>query len=138
MNFDIAALEAATTRTFDLKVGERDDGSPVGFRLLGPSSEQYLAAEREVKIFVTKESAARNKRIDVSTDEGAATVVDGGDRSRDLIISRCVVDIFGFTEGEDKPLPFTPENLERILRAMPAWRDTIYAAIENEANFSAG
>lgn len=138
MNFDIAALEAATTRTFDLKVGERDDGSPVGFRLLGPSSEQYLAAAREVKIFVTKESAARNKRIDVSTDEGAATVVDGGDRSRDLIISRCVVGIFGFTEGEDKPLPFTPENLERILRAMPAWRDTIYAAIENEANFSAG
>lgn len=138
MKFDIAALEAATTMTFDLKVGERNDGSPVGFRVLGPSSEQYLSAAREVKISVTKESAVRNKRIDMSTDEGAALVVDGGDRSRDLIISRCVVDIFGFTEGEDKPLPFTPQNLERILRAMPPWRDAIYAAIENEANFTAG
>ncbi len=138
MNFDINALEAAASKTFDVKVGERDDGSPVGFRVLGPSSEQYQQAEREIEILATKESAARKKMVDMTTDEGAEVVVDGMAKSRDLLIKSCVVGWFGFTEGETKPLDFTPANLERVLRAKPVWRKVIVAAIESEANFAEG
>ena len=145
MNFDLDALEAATRKTFDLVVGHRDgkddkstQGDPVGFRLLGSSSEEYQRIDRAIQVLNVKESATRRKLVDMETDEGAQAVVDGGIKRRDMIIEACVVDWFGFTIGENKPAKFTPENLARALNARPRWRNQIVAAIEDEGNFTEG
>lgn len=138
MKFDINALESSAESTYDLKVGERDDGSPVGFRLVGASSEAYRKAAREIEVMNVRESAARKALVDMATDEGAAYVVDGGIRRASIIVAACVVDWFGFTIGETEPAPFTAENLDRVLKARPAWRGLILGAIEDERNFFAG
>lgn len=138
MNFDINALEAATRNTFDVEVGKRDNGDPVGFRVLGSSSEEYQKVDRAIQVLNVKESAARRKLVDMETDEGAQVVVDGGAKRRDMIIEACVVDWFGFTLGESEPAPFTAENLARVLKAKPNWRLRIVAEIENEGNFTGG
>ena len=134
MNVD--KLIESAGKPFDVIVGKREDGSPVGFRVLGPGSDEYERAEREIQLLNVKETAARNTRTDLTTDEGAARVVDGGARRRKLLIDGCVVDWFGFTTGpDDAPLAFSRENLARVLKARPQWQARLVAAIEDEANF---
>lgn len=137
MKFDIEQMESAAGKTFDVVVGERDDGSPVGFRVLGPDSDEFQQAERDIEMLGVKESAAMKKGVDITTDEGAATVVEGAQKSRDFFVKRCTVGWFGFTiNGEEAE--FTPENFGRVLAAKPAWRRRILRAIEDEENFAAG
>lgn len=139
MKFDIDAIVSASELTFDVNVGRRDDGTAVGFRVLGPSSEAYARADREAQVFGVKESAARGKfAFDGTTDEGAAAIVDGLEKRADIVLSHCVVAWYGFTIGESEPAPFTLDNLRRVLRAKPLWRKILMEAIETEANFAKG
>lgn len=138
MNFDINAMESVGDRTFDVNVGQRADGSPVGFRVVGPSSEPYQKVVREIELLNVKQSAARGKPLDLTTDEGAAVVVDGGNARRDLLLAACVVDWYGFTFGETEPAAFSAESFARVMKAKPAWRVKLLAAIEEDANFGAG
>lgn len=142
--FDIHDLEQLKNRTFDVIVGHRDPadgadvGAPVGFRVVGATSEQFAAATRAYDVFAVKDSAQRGLSIDPKTDEGALRVVENGERRRDFIVAACVVDWFGFTAGPTEPFPFSAENLERVLCAKPEWRDVLYSAIINDANFTKG
>jgi hypothetical protein len=149
MNFDIDALEAAAQNTYDLAVGHRDGppddngnptkGDPVGFRVLGASSDEYQKIDRAIQVLNLKESATRRKLLDTTTDDGATAVIDSVETRIDMLIKACVVDWFGFTiKGVDGAAPFTQENLQRVLKAKPGWRNLIVGAIENEANFTAG
>lgn len=138
MQFDIAALEAATSKTFDVVVGTRDDGGRVGFTVVGSASEQYQTAIRAIDLLNVKESAARKSTVDMASDAGAEIVVDGGAKRRDLLLDACVVEWFGFTLGANEPAPFTPENFRRVMKAKPTWRLRLLTAIEDDANFAAG
>lgn len=141
MRFDIDAIEESTRNTFDVVVGYQDKdgmpGDPVGFKVLGPGSDEYLKAERAIQLLNVKEAAIRKSAVDLSTDDGAAIVVDGAARRRNLMIDHCVVGWFGFMQG-DQPAKFSLERLHKILRARPSWGLRISAEIENEENFAVG
>ena len=130
------ALESASRTTFDVEVGKDSEGSPVGFRVLGTASEEYQQAERAAQIASVQVSAARRKAVDMETEAGAAEVVDSANRRADRVLEACVVDWFGFGDGE--ATPFSVEGLRRVLKARPAWRDVILAAIEDDGNFTKG
>ena len=132
MKFDIESLEAARSNTFDLVVGQTDDAQPVGFRLVGPASEQYQAVRREIEAMDVRDYASRQ---DIA--ENPHAVVDGASRRRDMLIEACVVDWFGFTIG-GKPAEFNVENLRRVFKAAPQWRERVAVEIEREGNFIAG
>jgi hypothetical protein len=144
MKFDIDALEQSTNTTFDLIVGHKDagkdaegkpmQGDPVGFKVLGPGSDQYNKVERDIQILNIKEANTRKAPLDMKTDEGAAVAADGGDMRRDLVIFACTVGWFGF-EANGQPAEFSRENLARVLKARPNWARRLLNAIENEANF---
>lgn len=142
--FDIEDLEAMKARTFDLVVGRRDPsdadpaGAPVGFKVVGASSVEFQRAQRAHEVLSTKLAAQRGVPLDAKTDDGAETLVASGESRRNLIVSECVVDWFGFTVGRTEPFAFSKENLERVLRAKPEWRDALFLAITNEANFTPG
>jgi hypothetical protein len=137
MKFDLDAIEKATRHTIDVKVGENEKGEPVGFKVLGPGSEEYAAADREIQILNIKEAAVRRSAVDLTTDDGAALVADGAERRDRLKLERCVVGWFGFTQA-DKPAEFTKDNLLRVLKARPTWARMIANAIEDEAAFTQG
>lgn len=161
MNFNIEALERAVSATFDLVVGRRpaplgEDGKPlmgpdgkpvegekVGFRVLGPNSDQYRAVMRSIELLNVKEAAEREKTskdgVDISTDAGAAFLVDSEAARTRMIVDACTVGWFGFTIGEgDVPAEFNAENLGRVLKAWPRWSNRIAAAIRDEGNFTPG
>jgi hypothetical protein len=141
MNFDIDAIEQSTRSTFDVVVGHQDidgkPGDPVGFRVLGPGSDEYAAAERAIQIMNVKEAALRKTAVDLTTDDGAALVADGGAKRRQVMVDHCVIGWFGFMQG-DQPAEFNKANLARILKARPLWCARLVGEIENEANFGAG
>lgn len=144
MNFDIDDLEQMRERTFDVIVGRRDpvdcaeEGAPVGFRVVGAASEKFRRANRAFDVTAVKLAAQRGTPVDAKTDAGAEALVESGEQRRDAIVSACVVDWFGFTKGKTEPFPFSAENLERVLRAKPEWRDMLFAQIINDANFTKG
>ncbi len=137
MNFDIEDIEASRSKTFNVEVGALEDGTPVGFIVLGTASDEYQKARRASELLGVKIAAASKTVIDMSTDKGAERIVDGTARSRRIVIDHCVVGWFGFTMG-GKPAEFTPENLDRLLKARPNWVDILAREIENDANFTEG
>lgn len=138
MDFSIEALEASSRITFSVDVGRRDDGSAVGFVVVGPNSEEYTRAEREIQLLTVREAARRGEPTNLDTAEGAAQVAEGADRRRDAILRHCVVGWHGFTIGESAAADFTPENVARVLKARPHWARRLLAAINDEGNFTAG
>lgn len=139
MNFDISAIEASTKNTFDVIVGHNDESraDPVGFKVVGPGSDEYIAAERAIQLMNIKDAAKRKDALDLATDEGAGAVVDGSDARRLAVLERCVTGWFGFKDGK-KAAEFNVENLKRVLKARPLWGRRLLAAIEDEANFTVG
>ncbi len=137
MNFDIDAIEASAAATFDVVVGQRDDGTPVGFRVIGAGSEQYSKAKRETELLAIKAAAANKVMIDMTTDEGAAKIADGSEKSRQIVLRHCIVDWFGFTVGGETA-PFTLEMVSKVLNAKPGWATQILREIDNDSNFSVG
>lgn len=139
MNFDINAIESSAQATFNVDVGKRDDGSPVGFTIVGTGSAEYLKADRAIQLLNVKEAANRDGRpIDTKSDDGAQYVVDGSERRREIVLSHCVVGWYGFTLGQTEVAPFTPETFSRVMRAKPQWARLLSDAIENESNFASG
>lgn len=140
MNFDLDTLEQSAATTFDLVVGHQPpkdgetEGVPVGFKVLGPGSDEYSKAERAIQVMNVKEANTRKAPLDLKTDEGAEQVVDGGDARREVVILACTVGWFGFEVG-GQPAEFNRENLLRVLKARPNWARRLMNAIENEANF---
>jgi len=135
---DIDAIEKSTRTTIDVEIGKNDKtGDTILFKVLGPGSDEYIAAERSIQILNIKEAALRRSTIDLTSEEGATVVADGADRREWMKIHKCVVGWAGFTLG-GKPAPFTPENLEKVLKARPMWARQIISKIEDEAAFSGG
>ena len=137
MNFDIEEIESSRDKTFDVVVGSLEDGTPVGFRVLGTASDQYQKARRATELVGVKIAASSKTTIDMSTDKGAEKLVDGTARSRRIIVDHCVVGFFGFTMG-GQPAEFSPANLDRLLKARPNWVEVLAREIENDANFTGG
>lgn len=144
MKFDIADIEQSTRSTVDVvighqpdKNGEPDKSKPVGFKVLGPGSDEYAAAERTIQLLNVKEAAARKGAVDLTSDEGAAIAVDGGDARRQVLIEKCVTGWFGFVE-DGKDAEFSTANLARVLKARPAWKARLLASIEDEVAFTGG
>ena len=139
MNFNIDAIKAAASMSFDVVIGHYEDGTPVGFKVLGSGSPEYAAAEREIQMLNIKEAAQRNSGLDLTTDAGAAVIADGADARRFVTARHCVVDWFGFTEGADNVAkPFSTEAMLDLLKARPKWLGNVLVAIEDERNFMPG
>lgn len=144
MNFDIDAIEQSADATFDLIIGHNEDKTPAGFTVVGTASDQYAAVTRQIELLNVKEAAARDKadegkasELDMTTDEGAAQVVDSGDVRRMMVVKACVVGWFGMRKGS-KPAEFTTDALVRLLELRPLWVRKIVAAIEDDGNFMKG
>lgn len=138
MNFSIESLEGSKDATFDSIFGQRDNGQPVGFRIVGTASDAYQKADTIIQGMNVAEAVKRRIPTDPDTPEGAQMLSEASDRRRDVILEHCIVDWFGFTFGADEPAPFTPENVKRVLKARPQWKKQLVAAIENEGNFYKG
>jgi hypothetical protein len=135
MKFDIDSLLKAGSATFNVDVGMRDDGNPVGFTVMGPGSDNYAAADRAITVLNVKDVRTGKLGTDTESDEAIGRFVDGGvERSR-IIVDHCVVDWYGFTTPEGTPLPFSKEHLHLVLQRRPNWTRKLIEAIENEANF---
>lgn len=132
MDFTIESLEASKNATFDVDVGTRDDGAKVGFRIVGPSSDQFEAADREI---ATAALADARKRGGADELDEAAT--ENVARRRDIIARHCLVGFYGFSIN-GQAAEFNAENVERILKARPNWKSLIVGAVANEGNFSTG
>jgi hypothetical protein len=144
MNFDIDQLASSTETTYNVDVGrnpDKPDGTPgdvVGFTVLGPSSKAFLAVERDIQVLNVREAEKRKGvPLDLSTEEGATSIVDGQDRRKLMIVKRCVVGWYGFMRGSE-PAPFTLENLGTVLASRPHWVKRIADAIDNQSNFDGG
>lgn len=141
MNFNFDKISDAASQPFDVVIGHYDDEAktPVGFKVVGSGSAQYIAAEREIQILNIKEAALRKDGLDLTTDAGAAVIADGADIRRFVTLRHCVVGWFGFTEGfDDTPKVFTTEAMVSLLKTRVNWRNQILLAIEDEANFTQG
>lgn len=138
MDFSIESLEGSKDATFDSIFGQRDNGDPVGFRIVGTSSDAYQKADNLIQAMNVADAVKRRVPSDPETPEGAQMLSEASDRRRDVILQHCVVGWFGFTLGENGPAEFTPENLQRVLKARPQWKKQLVAAIENEGNFYKG
>lgn len=138
MNFDINDLASTAQLTYDVQVGQRDDGSPVGFKVLGQASEEYDRAEREVQVLNVREATERRSPADIDSEEGAERWAAGVAARRQIVIKHCVVGWYGFTIGQDQPAEFNAENLARVLGARKDWVRRLANAIETEANFTKG
>lgn len=136
MNFSIDAIEKSASEPFDVLVGKYEDGTPVGFKVVGPGSEQYAAADREIQILNIKEAALRRAKLDLTTDADAAVIADGAERRRVCTVEHCVVGLFGFTDEQGRPLECNVNNVRRLLKARPHWVTQILSAIEDERNFT--
>lgn len=138
MNFDIDAIAASAEATFDVNVGERDDGSKVGFRVVGTASQKYVAAELASRALSFKVRATENGPIDLKSDKGSMLAATSERTRQRIVVDRCVVDFFGFTKGESEPAVFSEELLKAVLDAKPNWVSLLADAIENDENFGSG
>lgn len=142
MNFDLDSLEKSAQATFNVDVGEREDGQKVGFVVVGQGSSQYTEADREVQVLNITEAAKRKKPIATDTPEGALQVVDGGEIRVRVQLQKCVVAWYGFqVRGEAGSMvdaEFNQENLARVLKAKPNWAKLLAVEIDNDANFVSG
>jgi len=137
VNFDLDAIDDSKQSTFDVVVGNLDNGGTVGFRVLGTGSNEYQKARREVELFNVKQSAQSRKRLDMATNDGAEFVVDTAEKNRVVILNACIVDWFGFTLGGARA-ELNEENLSRVFKARPGWAEIVLREIENDANFIKG
>lgn len=144
MNFDIDAIALSAETTYNVDVGRNSDnadgtpGDVVGFTVAGPSSKAFQAVEREIQVLNVREAEKRKGvPLDLATDEGAASIVDGQERRRMMIVRKCVVGWYGFMKGTEQAA-FTPENLDSVLKSRPHWVKKIADAIDNTSNFDRG
>lgn len=138
---DINDLENSRNATFAVKVGtNKEDGSDVGFVVVGKNSQQYQDADEQVRAFNIKANALRAQQktsLDTATDEGAMQVAKVVQIHRKMYLDHCVVGWFGFTEN-GQPAPFSKEAAARVFQARPNWTLQVVAEIENEENFEKG
>jgi len=133
----ISAIEQSAQNTFEVIIAQEGE-KKVGFTVVGPGSEQYAAADREIQIMNIKEAAMRKTGLDMTKDADAAVVADGAENRRWSTLSRCVVGWFGFVNDDDTPAEFSPDALKRVLKARPYWATMVLAAIDDERNFTLG
>ena len=139
MKYDVDAILDSGSKPFNVDVGQRDDGAPVGFVVLGTSSEAYAKADREIQLINVKQAGSRKGiALDSTTDEGAAFIVDGTEEFKDIVFKHCVLDWYGFTKGETEPAEFSMELFLKLIRARPLWARKLLVSIEDEANFVVG
>lgn len=138
MKFDIESLKRAAQSSYDVVVGTREDGSPVGFTVVGQGSEQFARAERAVQVMNIMDISARKASVDSSTEDGAVMVYEGSQKRQRVILQECVIRWYGLTNEDGSDFPLTPENLQLVLTIKPQWMEQLMAAINNEANFAPG
>ncbi len=144
MNFDIKTLTPSNETTYDVIVahhpgadGKPDKSRPVGFRIVGPESDAFRRAERELRIKGLVEAEKRKGGFDISTEAGAAAYVDSQDYAKALLAKRCTVGWFGFMDGT-VDAEFTPEGLDSVLATRPNWAKRINDSLDISTNFDMG
>lgn len=144
MNFDIKAIPSTIETTYDVIVAHHPDAQgqpdltrPVGFRVVGPESEAFRKAERELRIKGLVAAEKRKGGHDISTEVGAAAYIDDQDYAKGLLAQRCTVAWFGFMDGT-VDAEFTAPALASVLAARPNWVKRINDAIDAPANFGEG
>lgn len=138
MDFDIDKLEESASTVFNVDVGRRSDGAPVGFIVLGTNSPQYAEIDRKLQIKNVMQAALRgNADFDMKSEEGATLVIDGTNQRRDAIIAACVTGWYGFKSGE-ADAEFSKDSLAKVLKHKSSWSKKLIEAIDNEGNFAQG
>ena len=139
--FDLSNIQSSRAATFNQDVGLNTVlEKPVGFILVGTNSEQYAAADREVRAFNIQSNTLRAKNkviLDASTEEGAMDIAKATETHRMIYLKHCVIGWYGFSNGEVEA-EFTQEELLKVLAARPLWAERLIGAIENEGNFVKG
>ena len=137
--FDIDKIQEQSEKTRNIPVGTRPDGVEVGFTIYGPQSEAYRRADRRLQVLATEKAIAQRKTDDkVPTDaEIAERVVAATEAANDLLLGECVAGWYGFQAG-GADAPFTPANLEAVLRVNPKWKKRLVNEIEDGLSFTEG
>lgn len=104
------------------------DKTPMTVTIHGPYSARYKAIIREQQQKRMAEMPATGRAPQLTADELEAFSSD--------LMARCIEDWNVTLEGDEK-LPFTPENVDIVLRDFPWVRDQLSAAMGNIAGFLA-
>ena len=126
----------AEAALIDVPLVYDDEGKATdGFKVAGHDSKQYQDADREWRLQSVRRSASRGTQMNAATEAGAAELVDLMPKREMLICMACIVEIYGFTIG-DEPAPLNEETLKMIFGAKPSWRTKVVNAIEADRVFT--
>jgi hypothetical protein len=134
-SIDLDSLGTAGEATQRVGVAFDDDGSPTtGFVIVGKDSHQYRDTAQRLRVSGIKRQAVKAQRIDTKTDEGATAFDQLIQRNEEELAVAVVVGWFGFTAG-GQPAAFSADNVRKVFKAKPSYREKVSAAMENEAAF---
>lgn len=137
MKLSLVTSKAAQEITTDVVFEYDENGDPkVGFKIVGPDSPQYRAAqERQRKVGLKRRINAGKNAKALKTEEGQAEL----DRlTQDNLAENAtvvVVDWFGFEGDDGQPAPFDASQIGAIYEAKPSWRDRVIEVLYQEDAF---
>jgi len=133
---DLSKLEETAAATFDLVVAKGSETqAPIGFRVVGPFSDQYdvVTRRQQIRNIAIQRKLTVNGQP-VSDDEHVERIAELTRQHAEDVATTCTVGWFGF-EIAGAEAEFTPENLARVLKARRPWVELIANAVNTEANF---
>jgi hypothetical protein len=133
-------LDAIDSQPVTFNVGvivDADGNDKTGFTIVGKDSPEYQEAARQIRAVGIKRSAKRKSALDLSTDEGAASVAKNIDDNELQLASSVLKDWFGFARA-GAVVPFDKAVAVSLLVKYPTWREKIAAALEVDSNFTKG
>ncbi len=135
-DFDIDNLDALTRATHACGVRFDVDGNAIsGFHIVGKNSDEYLAAQAEIRSANLQRSAKRKEQIDASTPEGATAVVNVMISNERTTAMAVVTGWFGFNKG-GQPMEFDKAVVAQMFDKMPTWQSKVLDDLDKEANFT--
>ena len=116
---------------FDDETGEPTDG----FKVVGMNSDAYQDADRDFQKDQLRRSSRRGRGIDTSTATGADEMMKAMRKHELVLVKACIREVYGFASG-GVPAVLSPELLDTIFAARPAWVPKVLAEIRMERGFT--
>lgn len=132
LDADVASLTFRVAVVVDI-----DGNDKSGFVIVSKDSAQYQEAAKQIRIDGLQRSSKRKTLLDTSTVEGATAVAKIIHSNDVALAASVIVDWFGFG-NKGAAAAFDKATAVKLLDKFPTWREKVLAALEADANFTAG
>lgn len=127
--------DAITRATHKVPFVTNVQGDPiVGFIIVGKNSEEYVGADKLNRVTGLQAASKRQKELDTKEAADSELLVNATDEQNIRTATAVTVGWFGFNV-EGAPATFDRAKAAAIIQKMPAWRNMILVALNNDANF---